>query len=245
MMRVLKSVWIWGITAALILAWIPLMAVVSLADRSKMRLHRARWFRRLGPLVAKANPAWRLHVAGLGNFRRDRAYVFVANHQSLADIPLISHLRQDSKWLGKAELFRIPVFGWFMRLAGDVAVDRSDRRKAAQALLKCASYLRQGCSVVFFPEGTRSRDGQILPFNDGPFQLAMREQVPVVPVVVEGTGNALPRSSWLFNERSDMYLHVLPPIAPEGWKNPGELRDAVRQRMIDELETLRGCKLHT
>jgi 1-acyl-sn-glycerol-3-phosphate acyltransferase len=245
MMPVLKSVWIWGITAALILAWIPLMAVVGLTDRSAMRLRSARWFRRLGPLVSKANPAWRLHLSGLGNFSRDRAYVFVANHQSLADIPLISHLRQDSKWLGKAELFRIPIFGWFMRLAGDIAVDRNDRRKAAQALLKCASYLRRGCSVVFFPEGTRSRDGQILPFNDGPFQLALREQVPVVPVVVEGTGNALPRSSWLFSERSDMYLHVLPPVSPEGWTTPAELRDAVRRQMIDQLQTLRGCKLHT
>ena len=243
MMRILRSAWIWGTAAALILAWIPLMAVVSLADRSPTKIRRARWFRRLGPLTSKANPAWRLHVAGLENFRRDRAYVFVANHQSLADIPLISHLRQDSKWLAKAELFRFPVMGWFMRLAGDIPVDRSDRRKAAQALLKCASYLRQGVSVVFFPEGTRSRDGCIQPFNDGPFQLALREQIPVVPVVVEGTGNALPRSSWIFSERSDMYLRVLPPFSPQGWRDPGELREAVRQRMIDELEMLRGCKL--
>jgi 1-acyl-sn-glycerol-3-phosphate acyltransferase len=241
----LRSVWIWGITAALILAWIPLMAGISLLDRGPLRIQRARWFRRLGPLAAKVNPSWRLHVSGLGNVERGRTYVFVANHQSLADIPLIAHLRHDAKWLAKAELFRVPVFGWFMRLAGDIPVERGDRRKAAQSLLKCASFLRQGCSIMFFPEGTRSRDGQVLPFNDGPFQLAIREQIPVVPVVVEGTGNALPRHTWLFGERSDMYLRVLPPVSPEGWETAGTFRDAVRQQMIDELTRMRGDKLHT
>lgn len=245
MTTLLRSLWIWGITATLVLSWIPLMAVIGLLDRGPLALRRARWFRRLGPLVSKVNPSWRLHLAGFGNVQPDGTYVFVANHQSLADIPLISHLRHDTKWLAKAELFRVPVFGWLMRLAGDIPVERGDRRKAAQSLLKCASYLRQRCSVVFFPEGTRSRDGEVLPFNDGPFQLAIREQVPVVPLVVEGTGNALPRHTWLFGARSDLYLRVLPPVSPEGWQTAAELRDAVRQRIIDELAHLRGCKLHT
>jgi 1-acyl-sn-glycerol-3-phosphate acyltransferase len=245
MTSLLRSVWIWGVTTALVLSWIPLMAIVGLLDREPLRLRRARWFRRLGPLVAKVNPSWRLHLAGFSNVQPNGTYVFVANHQSLADIPLISHLRHDTKWLAKAELFRVPVFGWLMRLAGDVPVERGDRRKAAQSLLKCAAYLRQRCSVVFFPEGTRSRDGEVLPFNDGPFQLAIREQVPVVPLVVEGTGNALPRHTWLFGKRSDLYLRVLPPVSPEGWKTAADLRDAVRQRIIDELERLRGYKLHT
>jgi 1-acyl-sn-glycerol-3-phosphate acyltransferase len=245
MIAVLRSAWIWGSTAALILAWIPVMGAVSLWDRGPLRLRRGQWFRRLGLLVAKLNPAWRLHLNGLSNIESAGTYVFVSNHQSLADIPLIAHLRHDTKWLAKAELFRVPVFGWFLRLSGDVPVERGDRRKAAQSLLKCASYLRQRCSVVFFPEGTRSRDGEVLPFNDGPFQLALREHVPVIPLVVEGTGNALPRNSWLFSQRSDIYLRILPPVSPEGWDSPGALRDAVRQRIIDELARLRGCKLHT
>jgi 1-acyl-sn-glycerol-3-phosphate acyltransferase len=245
MMAFLRSAWIWGLTAALIIAWIPLMAVVGLLDRNPLKIQRARWFRKLGPLAAKANPSWRLHLSGLGHIQPDGTYVFVANHQSLADIPLVAHLRHDAKWLAKAELFRVPVLGWFMRLAGDIPVERGDRRKAAQSLLKCASYLRQRCSVVFFPEGTRSRDGEILPFNDGPFQLAIREQIAVVPLVVEGTGNALPRHTWLFSERSDMFLRILPPVPPEGWDNAGALRESVRQQMIDELARMRSDKLHT
>ena len=219
------------------------MLLVSVTDRDPLRIRTARWFRRLGPLVAKANPAWKLHFSGFENIRPKATYVFVSNHQSLADIPLIAHLAHDTKWLAKAELFTVPVFGWMMRLSGDIAVERGDRRKAAQALLKCAATLRKGCSIMFFPEGTRSRDGQVLPFNDGPFQLAIRERTPVVPLVVEGTGNALPRNTWMFGARQDLLLHVLEPVAPEGWTDAGDLRDDVRQRIIDELDRVRGCKL--
>ena len=130
-----------------------------------------------------------------------QVYVIVSNHQSLADIPLICNLRFDAKWLAKAELFRLPFAGWMMRWAGDIPVERADRRKAAQALLQCVRCLRGGCSVMFFPEGTRSPDGEVQAFNDGPFQLALREKVPVLPLAVEGSGAALPRNSWLFGPR--------------------------------------------
>ena len=156
-------------SAALILLWLPVLGLVRLFDREPLRLRTASWFRRLGRAIARVNP-WRLHITGSENIGAGQVYVVVSNHQSWADIPLISHLKLDTKWLGKAELFRLPVVGWMMRMAGDVPVERADRRKAAQALLQCARYLRQRVSVVFFPEGTRSRDGEVLPFNDGPFQ---------------------------------------------------------------------------
>jgi 1-acyl-sn-glycerol-3-phosphate acyltransferase len=239
MIDVLRSLWIWFATVTLILGWLPVVAVVRLFDRNPLRVTTARVFRRLGVLVAKVNPAWRLHIAGREHIRPGDVYVVVANHQSLADIPLIAHLGIDAKWLGKAELFRVPVFGWYMRMAGDVSVDRGDRRKAAQALLQCARLLRQRVSVVFFPEGTRSKDGSILPFNDGPFQLAVREGVPVLPLVVDGTGTALPRSTWRFGGTQDIHLHVLPPV-PRATMDPAELRENVRGRMADELERIRS-----
>jgi 1-acyl-sn-glycerol-3-phosphate acyltransferase len=241
MIHLLRSVWIWTATASLILLWVPLLGLVRLFDREPLRLRTAAWFRRLGRVVARVNP-WRLHISGRENIAPGSVYVVVSNHQSLADIPLISHLILDTKWLGKAELFRLPVVGWMMRIAGDVPVERADRRKAAQALLQCARYLRQRVSVVFFPEGTRSRDGQVLPFNDGPFQLAIREQVQVLPLVVEGSGAALPRNSWIFGGVQDIHLRVLAPVSVEGFnvKQSGELRDVVRQKMIDELERVRA-----
>jgi 1-acyl-sn-glycerol-3-phosphate acyltransferase len=239
-MRVLRSIWIWFASAALILLWCPLLGAIRVFDRDPMRRRTGRWFRRLGRVLARVNP-WRLHISGGENIRPAQVYVVVSNHQSLADIPVISHLKLDTKWLAKAELFRLPVAGWMMRMAGDIPVTRGDRRKAAQALLQCARYLRQGVSVVFFPEGTRSRDGAVLPFNEGPFQLAIREQTPVLPLVVEGSGAALPRSSWIFGGTQDIHLTVLPPVPAEGWsvKQGGELRDLVRQNIVGELRRLR------
>jgi 1-acyl-sn-glycerol-3-phosphate acyltransferase len=238
--RALRSVWIWSENLLLILLWTPTVGIVRLFDRDPRRLKTARWFRNLGSALAKVNP-WRIEVSGRENLRPDQVYAIVSNHQSLADIPLITLLRIDTKWLAKAELFRVPVLGWLMRSAGDIPVERGDRRNSARALLECARVLRQGCSVVFFPEGTRSRDGTLLPFNEGPFQLAIRERVPVLPLVIAGSGDALPRNSWMFGPTQDIHLRVLEPVSTEGWtvKETSALRDLVRQRMIEELERLR------
>ena len=237
----LRSIWIWTASAALVLFWAPLLGMVRLFDREPRRLRTGRWFRRLGRVLAKVNP-WRIQISGLENLNANQVYVIVSNHQSLADIPVIAHLKVDTKWLAKAELFQLPVVGWMLRMAGDVPIERSDRRNSAKAMLRCARYLRRHCSVVFFPEGTRSPDGQVLPFNEGPFQLAIREQVQILPIVVEGSGMALPRSSWIFGRTQNIYLRILEAVSVDGWniKQSAALRDAVRQRMVDELYRLRG-----
>jgi 1-acyl-sn-glycerol-3-phosphate acyltransferase len=242
MIRFLRSVWIWAASATLIVLWVPLLSTIRLFDRDPLRLRTGRWYRKLGPVLAIINP-WRIHVSGREHVDRNQVYVIVSNHQSMADIPVISHVRLDTKWLGKAELFRFPVLGWMLRMAGDVPIDRDSRRVGAKAMLQCARYLRQGCSVVFFPEGTRSRDGRVLPFNEGPFHLAIREQVPILPLVVEGSGAALPRNSWIFGPAQDIHLRILEPVSVAGWniKQVPALRDAVRQRIVDELERLRGA----
>jgi 1-acyl-sn-glycerol-3-phosphate acyltransferase len=241
-LRILRSIWIWTASVTLIFLWAPLLAGVRLFDRDPRHLRTARWFRRLGRALAKVNP-WRISITGAEHLQPGQVYVIVSNHQSLADIPVISHLDVDAKWLAKAELFRTPVIGWMLRMAGDVPVERSDRRKSARALLQCARHLRQGCSVVFFPEGTRARDGNVLPFNEGPFQLAIREQVPILPLVVEGSGSALPRNSWIFGPAQSIQLQVLEAVSVDGRdiKQSAALRDAVRQKIVDELCRLRRC----
>ena len=241
MLRLLRSVWIWTASAALVLSWTPLLAVVRLFDRDPLRLRTGRWFRRLGRALAKIN-RWQIRISGRENLVVGQVYAIVSNHQSMADIPVISHLPVDAKWLVKAELFRVPFLGWMLRMAGDVPVERSDRRKGAKALLQCARLLRQGCSIVCFPEGTRSPDGQVLPFSEGPFQLAIRERVPILPLVVEGSAAALPRNTWVFGARQAVQLHVLKAVSVEGWyiERSAELRDEVRGLIVDELRRLRA-----
>ncbi len=244
MIPLLRSLWIWIASAALVVAWVPMVAVVRLFDRNPLRLRTARCFRTLGRVVSKVNP-WRLHISGREHLNAGQVYVIVSNHQSLADIPLITNLKLDAKWLAKAELFHFPLMGWMMRMAADVPVDRSNRRKAAHALLQCARYLRHGCSMIFFPEGTRSPNGEVLPFNEGPFQLAIREQVQVLPLVVEGSGDALPRKSLIFSGTQDIHLRILQPVPVDGWavKQSGALRDVVRQKIVDELRRLREAHI--
>ncbi len=218
-----------------------MLGVVALFDRSQLRLRTGRWFRRLARILARiyGRP---IQVSGVQNITPGQTYIIVSNHQSLADIPVVSQLKIDAKWITKQELFRIPGLGWMLQMAKDIPVDRSDRRKAGHALLMAARCLRQHCSVVFFPEGTRSPDGEVLPFIEGPFQLAIREQIPILPLVVDGTRDVLPRHSWIFGDAPRIRLRVLEPVSVEGWQKQQStlLRDEVRQRVVDALDQLRA-----
>lgn len=233
----LRSLLIWSVVLACIALWVPLVATVRLFDRTPARLHTGRWFRRLGVAVTKLNPLWTLQVGGVPAARPGAAYVVVGNHQSLADIPLISHLPWEMKWVAKRSLFRLPFIGWMMRMAGDIPLDRADIRSGARSLLRAAHYLRLGCPVMFFPEGTRSPDGVVGRFHDGAFRLALREGVNVIPVAVDGSHACLPKRSWRFGAARTIRVQVLPPIEVAGFRadQTAELREEVRQAIIRQI----------
>src|SRR3954464_10838846 len=111
MLRFIRSLWIWSASAALVVTWVPLLGIIWLRDSvfdKELRRATGRWFRRLGRLVSRVSP-WRIQISGRENIQPDQVYLIVSNHQSLADIPLLSHLRLDTKWLAKIELFRVPL----------------------------------------------------------------------------------------------------------------------------------------
>ena len=137
----------------------------------------------------------------------------------------------------------MPVLGWLMRSAGDIPVERGDRRNSARALLECARVLRQGCSVVFFPEGTRSPDGRLLLFKKGPFHLAKEAGVPVIPVTILGTGECWPKGTWAVRSgRATLIFH--PPIDPANFADRDALMVAVRKQIASALpEGQRGTEL--
>src|SRR5580700_11273342 len=111
------------------------MGIVWVFDKEP-RLRTGQWFRRLGRMVTRIG-AWRIAITGREHIDANQVYVIVSNHQSLADIPLLSHLKLNTKWLAKIELFRVPLFGWMLRIAGEVPVDRSAPREGARAMLRC------------------------------------------------------------------------------------------------------------
>jgi 1-acyl-sn-glycerol-3-phosphate acyltransferase len=242
MIRALRSVWIWGAIAAIVLVGFPLVALARLFDRDPARYRTGRMLRRLGVPMGWVNPTWRVHIEGVRIEDPRRPYVVVSNHQSQADIPLISHLPWEMKWIAKEDLFRVPFVGWMMRLAGDISLDRKDRRAGARALLEARRYLEKHCSVMIFPEGTRSPDGRVQHFTDGAFLLAIRAGVPVLPLAVEGSRDCLPKRSWIFGETQDIYLMVLPPVETTGLATAdvAALRDRVRRTIVEAVAARRG-----
>lgn len=243
MRETIASIWAWTVTGLLILAWFPMMAILWLLDRDPIRYRTGRFFRQLGALVTYVNPFWDIEVTGTPPADMRAPYVVVSNHLSHADVPIISRLPWEMKWVAKKELFGLPFVGWMMQMARDIAVDRGSRRSRAQVLVKGRKVLAADCPVMFFPEGTRSRDGRIHRFAEGPFRLAIREGVPVLPLAIDGTQDALPKHSWKFKDTgTTMRLKVLPPVETTGLtsEDAPALTERVRAQIAEQVAAWRG-----
>jgi 1-acyl-sn-glycerol-3-phosphate acyltransferase len=237
------SAWTWVVLVACVLIWFPLMLLLRLVTAAfdRERYAVGYLFRRIGPVVATLNPLWRFRTAGVLPADPRRPFVVVSNHESFADILLISHLPWEMKWLSKAELFRVPILGWMMQLAGDVPVKRGFGPSAVEAMTRCREILARKVSVMIFPEGTRSPTLELLPFKDGAFRLAIEAGVPILPLAVSGTGPALPKHDWRFG-RSAATVRVLEPVETAGLtvEQVPELKEKVRRMIVDARDALKA-----
>jgi len=172
------------------------------------------------------------------NLEPDRPYILVANHQSQYDIfALDGYLMVDFRWLAKKELFRIPLVGWGMRAAGSIPIDRSHGRKAMKSLAEAAERIASGTSVVIFPEGTRTRDGNLQHFKAGGMYLAIKSGVDVVPVAIVGGYDVLPKGKWL-PKPGRMLIRVGKPVSSKDYtqKQKQELADLLHDRVAELIE---------
>ncbi|MFL5353329.1 lysophospholipid acyltransferase family protein [Archangium sp.] len=214
-MNALLSMYAWLETGLVALTGFCLQAPLALTwpfDKRKVLTGRA--FRLIGVTAARLNPFWKFGVHGTPTRPSGRTVV-VSNHESNADPFLISFLPWEMKWLGKASLFKIPVVGWSMWLAGDIPVRRGEKDSALEAMATCARWLDKGMPVMIFPEGTRSKTDELLPFKDGAFRLAIETGADVLPLAVSGTRRALPKHSWRF-ATSRALVTVGKPISTQG-----------------------------
>jgi 1-acyl-sn-glycerol-3-phosphate acyltransferase len=235
------SLWVWLVLGGCILLWLPILAIIRLVGAAfdPGRYWAGLFFRKIAVVTATLNPLWHFRVSGQMPADPRRPFVVVSNHESFVDILLISHLPWEMKWLSKVEIMRIPVLGWDMVLAGDIPVERGTRRSALKAMRRCQEVLAQRVSVIIFPEGTRSTTDEMLPFKDGAFRLAVDAGVPILPLVVRGTRNALPKHGWRFG-RSDAEVRVLEPIETSSLtvKDVSALRERVREMIARERSTM-------
>ena len=185
----------------------------------------------------------RVEVIGRENVQIDKPHIFMANHQSDFDILIVlAYIPGQFRWIAKKELFKIPVFGKAMRNAGYIEIDRQNHEKALKSLEEAARKIREGKSVVTFPEGTRSKDGTVKPFKQGMFHLAIESGVPIIPISIIGAKEIMPKRS--LNVKPGRITMVIDrPVDVKGYtkETRGELIERVRNIIVGNVERFSAC----
>jgi len=183
-------------------------------------------------------PAWSVSIQGRNNYRRKATYIMVSNHQSQLDILVAFNLFLPFKWVSKAEIFRIPLIGWNMVLNRYIKLKRGNKESTKKMMDDCEKRIREGSSIYFFPEGTRSENGIIKPFKTGAFVLAKKMKLPILPIAISGTTNALPKHSLNFHGHHDISIKVLNEVPYETFKDlsPEETGEFVRKIIAEHVK---------
>ncbi len=246
-MNVIKSVWVWLSSIVFILLAFPValfLWLISLLFDDR-RLMNNRWMVIQGIVLTKMSPFWKVITEGREKIDPNQAYVIVPNHQSLLDIVFFNMLRHRLRWVSKKEIFRVPIVGWEMRMVKYIELVRGNKSSVIKMMEECVKSLKEGISIVIFPEGTRSINGAIGKFKTGAFQIAIKTDKPLLPVLIDGTGEIMPRKGGvIFRNRRVVRIRVLDPIFPGqfGTGNPEELAARVQALMVTAMDQLRSEK---
>ncbi|MCX6304954.1 MAG: lysophospholipid acyltransferase family protein [Bacteroidetes bacterium] len=239
-MQVLASCYFWVnlfLTSAIlfpvaILLWITTV----LFDRRRYLLHQftCRW----SDMILGINPYWKIKVEGRNKIDPAQVYVMVSNHQSGLDILVLFKLHTHFKWVAKKGLFIIPFIGWNMALCGYIPIERGRGKSKLQMMDKAAESIRAGNSVIMFPEGTRSTDGNLQTYKTGAFRLALETKSPILPVVIKGTYHAIKKGGLLIHKNRQIKLVILDPIPYESYchLDSKELSLLVHEKTKQELK---------
>lgn len=219
------------LTLIAFLIWIVTMPF----DKRRVVLHRFTCF--WASLYTWLNPAWPVTITGRENIEPGRTYVIVANHLSLLDILVLFRLFKDFKWVSKAEIFKVPGVGWNMSWNKYIALKRGDKESIAEMMSASEDTLRSGSSIMIFPEGTRSKTGELKEFKRGAFDMARDTDTPIVPLVIRGTSDALPKHGFILQGKHPISVTVLPEVSVSVVETSTtiELSDHVHQLIADEI----------
>jgi 1-acyl-sn-glycerol-3-phosphate acyltransferase len=215
---------------------VAIWAATVLFDKRLAVLHQFTCF--WGSIYTFVNPLWPVTIAGRDKIEPGRTYVMVANHLSLLDILVLFRIYKHFKWVSKIENFRLPCIGWNMTLNRYIPLRRGDKESVKQMMEACDATLRSGSSIMMFPEGTRSKNGALQPFKTGAFELALRNQLPLLPIVLAGTSDALPKRGFVLRGRHPITIEVLDPIEPESFRDldAKALAEKTRQIFVDHQD---------
>jgi len=233
------TAWVWGFCAlSTILFTVPItLSSILLApfDPNRTLAHS------FGILWAKsinmANPVWKLNVTGQEFVDPQESYVIISNHQSVADIVCLYHINAQFKWVAKKELFHIPFLGWSMFFMRYIPLKRGNVRSIRDSLTSANTWLSRGISILIFPEGTRSADGTLGSFKNGAFKLALENKCKILPVVVYGNENIVPKGKSEIRASVTTNIKILPPVETKHLQADDfeELKQDLRQQFLNVL----------
>lgn len=181
----------------------------------------------------------RIEVIGLQNINPDNVYVYMSNHGSLFDILAATvAIPGTARFIAKKELFRIPIFAQGMKIVGMIKIDRSNSSKARRTIDEAVELMKKGVSVIIFPEGTRSREGNIKPFKKGGFVLAINSRFPIIPIAISGSFYIMKKNN-LILRKGKIKVHFLEAVPTNNYqfKDRNILVDKVRQMIIDNYDS--------
>ncbi len=239
MIRMLGSLLFWGfmvVSSVLIFPFAVLIWLISVPlDRRRWVIHRftSLW----ASLYTWLNPAWRVRVIGRERLYEDGPTVLVANHNSLVDILVLFRLQSHFRWVSKQANFRVPCVGWNMTMCDYIPIRRGQAGSIQTMMRHCDRALAGGNSIFMFPEGTRSASGRLRSFKPGAFQIASRNRVPIQPIIVRGTSEALPKRGFILQGRHAISIEVLDVIPAE------EVAACDADEMLDRVRTIIGDAL--
>lgn len=243
-MNVIKSILFWLFLGITCISLFPIALVIRIVtgpfDRRLRLLHRFTSF--WASLYTWLNPFWGVSILHKTTVDPEQTYVIVSNHQSLVDIFAFFRTFVHFKWVSKSENFKFPFVGWNMRLNRYIEIKRGSNRSSAEMMKQCENTLRSGSSIFIFPEGTRSTTGMLGKFKMGAFELAKRTGLPILPMVVHGSSNALPKGGLILSGIHRIRIHIIDAITADEVNrlSADELCDLTRNRIETELALMQG-----
>jgi 1-acyl-sn-glycerol-3-phosphate acyltransferase len=241
--KVLISLWVWLFIALTLIVLLPVSFIIRILvypfDKKLGSIRILYCF--FSEVYIRINPLWKIRIEGREKFNMKKVYVIISNHQSMLDIIAIQNIYRQFVWVSKAENFSYPVLGWIMKISGDIRLERDNPQSFASLVRNCEKKLSGGCSIIMFPEGTRSSDGEIKRFKEGAFRIAQLAKVSILPIIVDGTRDVLPKKGFIMKISSTMRVRILDEISYESFQgeSPHQLADKFKQIMSYELAVMR------
>lgn len=239
-MKRFGSLLFWGfmVVSSILLFPIGLLLwlLTVLIDDRRWLLHRftSLW----ASLYTWLNPIWSVRVVGRERLLQTQPTVMVANHRSLLDILVLFQLQSHFRWMSKQEIFRVPCVGWNMTLCGYIPLRRGSAESIQTMMDHCDRAIKAGNSILMFPKGTRSSTDRMRSWKRGAFQIAKRNGVPIQPIVLRGTSDALPKRGFILQGRHAISIEVLDPISADevAKRSPEEITEYVRTILVEALK---------